>query len=198
MVLPFALAAAIPATPTVLASLQTRFPVRPEAPLEPPDAILVPGGGANNYIDAMRLGKPPNAAGERVAAALELARRFPSAKLVLSGTGEPDPTPLLVEAGIERSRIMRETVSRNTFENAAMAAYLLRPQRGQRFVLVTSALHMPRSVGSYRAAGFPVTPYGVDVQTMADARMRERLWKEVAGLLFYRLTGRSDAFYPSP
>jgi DUF218 domain len=38
---------------------------------------------------------------------------------------------------------------------------IVEPKRGDRWLLVTSAYHMPRAIGVFRKAGFPVEPYPV-------------------------------------
>ena len=55
-----------------------------------------------------------------------------------------------------------ERRSRNTQENAEFSKALVAPKEGERWLLVTSAFHMPRSVGLFRKAGFAVEPYPVD------------------------------------
>ena len=58
-----------------------------------------------------------------------------------------------------------ERRARNTLENAEFAKALAVPRPGERWLLVTSAFHMPRSVGLFRKAGFNVEPYPVDWRT---------------------------------
>ena len=64
--------------------------------------------------------------------------------------------------GIAKSRLIMERRSRNTLENAEFSKALVAPKPGERWLLVTSAFHMPRSVGLFRKAGFAVEPYPVD------------------------------------
>jgi uncharacterized SAM-binding protein YcdF (DUF218 family) len=113
--------------------------------------------------------------------------------------------------GIPQARIIAEGRSRNTVENAVFSLLLAMPQPGERWLLVTSGYHMPRAIGVFRQAGFPVEAYPVDWRTRgpqdalrpfstlggglerADTAMRE--W---VGLLVYWLTGRSAALFPGP
>jgi uncharacterized SAM-binding protein YcdF (DUF218 family) len=88
---------------------------------------------------------------------------------------------------------------------------LVDPKPGERWLLVTSAWHMPRSIGIFRRVGFTVEPWPVDYRT-ADAWDLLRLFdapadglkrldtatREWVGLLIYRLTGRTDALFPAP
>ncbi len=78
------------------------------------------------------------------------------------------------------------------------------------WLLVTSASHMPRSVGCFRRAGFAVTPWPVNYSTAPGARgwfeapfaarLGQAEWaiREYVGLVAYRLLGRTDALFPGP
>ena len=74
--------------------------------------------------------------------------------------------PLWESFGIARDRVTLETRSRNTAENAAFTKALVKPKPGERWLLVTSALHMPRAIGCFRRVGFPVEAYPVDWTTL--------------------------------
>jgi uncharacterized SAM-binding protein YcdF (DUF218 family) len=106
---------------------------------------------------------------------------------------------------------MLEDQSRTTAENAAFSRRLVMPKPGERWLLVTSAYHMPRSIGAFRTAGFPVEAYPVDYRTMGPAdlwipfdsiatglRRTDLAVHEWIGLLAYWLTGRSSELFPAP
>jgi uncharacterized SAM-binding protein YcdF (DUF218 family) len=159
-----------------------------------------------------------NDAAERFTAFLDLARKHPEARLVSTGGGwarvgsvRMSEAELAVEhlarLGLPRERILVETRSRNTAENAAFARALVEPRPGERWLLVTSAWHMPRAVGSFRRAGFPVTAHPVDYRTagtpdrVGPAEGLRRLdvaAKEWLGLAVYHALGRTDALFPEP
>jgi uncharacterized SAM-binding protein YcdF (DUF218 family) len=103
-----------------------------------------------------------------------------------------------------------EDRSRNTKENAAFSFAIASPAPGERWLLVTSAWHMPRSVGVFRGAGFEVTAYPVDFRTVASRnlvvpfvamseglRRMDVATREWIGLIAYYATGRTDTFLPS-
>jgi uncharacterized SAM-binding protein YcdF (DUF218 family) len=116
-----------------------------------------------------------NDGAERVTEIAALARRFPNARIVFSGgsanlifAGVPESAfmlDLLESFGIPRTRVQLEERSLNTVENARFSKALINPKPGERWLLVTSALHMPRAVGAFRKVGFPVEAYPVDWQT---------------------------------
>ena len=134
--------------------------------------------------------------------------------------GSLDPTPPLeaplavkeFEAlGVAHERITAEEQSRNTIENAVFSRLLADPKPGERWVLVTSASHMPRAIAAFRAAGFPVEAYPVNWHTQGrrDAAelftsfagglaMTDYAVHEWFGLAAYWLTGRTSELFPAP
>ena len=162
-----------------------------------------------------------NEAAERLTEGVRLARRWPQAKVVFTGgvggllaSGSDAAGPVgrfLQDVGISPQRIVLEPKSRNTHENAKLTYELLSPKPGERWLLVTSAYHMPRSIGVFRAAGFDVTAAPVDYRTR-DARDLVRMFpsipsglkrldlgaKEWIGLVGYWFAGRTDALFPGP
>lgn len=213
------LATLFPLGQLLLLPLEERFE-RPARIEEPIDGIIVLGGAVMTNLSFSRgeiaLGDP----GERVTAFLALARRYPKARLVYSGGNATFPgTPRGTEAGVMRrflrdqglslSRIVFEDRSRTTWENAVFSRAIVKPAAHERWLLVTSASHMPRAVGAFRQCGFPVIPYPVDYRTpgfvsFTDLNLLGRLseldvaLKEWAGLVAYYLLGRSTSLLPGP
>ena len=121
-----------------------------------------------------------------------------------------DARILMHELGFDTSRVVFERVSRNTWENAVMSREAVSPESGEVWVLVTSAAHMPRAVGCFRKAGFPVLPWPVDYATPGLALIRPRLSllgglanlntaaHEWLGLVAYSLLGRTSELFPGP
>ncbi|WP_245396599.1 YdcF family protein [Jiella sonneratiae] len=201
------------------AALENRFP-RPAIP-EKIAGIVVLGGSFDTRIARTRGGFEFNEAADRVTEALILARRHPEAKVIFSGgdasiLAEDVPETISAKefftgAGLDPSRLVLDGKARDTFENALYAKRLADPKPGETWLLVTSAFHMPRAVGCFRKAGFPVLPYPVDYRTPgggevfrpsnATVRNLEKVHfavREYLGLLAYRLQGRTDALFPGP
>ena len=140
-----------------------------------PDGIVVLGGAISS--------RPSRAHGEpvfdgdagRITALVKLARAYPGARIVYSGgdasllsSEAPEADfiyPLLDSFGIPRERVLLETRSRNTAENAIFTKELVKPKPTERWLLVTSARQMPRAVGCFRKAGFQVEAYPVGWRT---------------------------------
>ncbi len=209
-----------PAGNWLILPLETRFP-KPALESRAIDGIIILGGAVLERQSTAHDEIALNDAGERILALVELARRYPQAKVVVTGGAGFYAGTTTTEAevlrtkigrlGIPAERILFEDRAVNTHENATLSKALAQPRPGETWLLVTSAWHMPRSVGIFRAAGWPVVAYPVDFRTAG----REDLWRgfwsvsdglrrvdvatrEWVGLVAYRLTGRSVALLPAP
>jgi uncharacterized SAM-binding protein YcdF (DUF218 family) len=132
----------------------------------------------------------------RVRAALALAAELPHAAVVLSGPGKREAALARNVLGpTERLRIDRRAT--NTHENARFSQELIAPQADECWIIVTSALHMPRAIGAFAAVGFPVLPWPV-VDTPPTAKaLSAAVWHEVLGLIGYWALGRSANLFPA-
>lgn len=202
----------------LLRPLETRFPMQAEWPSHV-DGIVVLGGSIDP-VRSQERGRPAiTDAPERLTALVELARRYPAARVVFTG-GSGDfarqdvkeahyTAMLLTNLGMPEGRVLYEAQSRNTRENAEFTKPLAAPKDGEVWLLVTSARHMPRSVGTFQASGWRVIAYPVDYLTSdSSSGWGGRLGRnstalrtalhEWAGLVYYRLRGWSDSWYPAP
>jgi uncharacterized SAM-binding protein YcdF (DUF218 family) len=208
----------VPVEQVVLRPLEDRFP-RP-APPSRVDGILVLGGAVDEVLTADRRIPSLNEAAERMTEAVALSLRYPGARIVFSGGSgrlisgqmtESDAAKLLlIELGVDSTRLTFEAGSRNTWENAGLTEQAVRPVAGSVWLLVTSASHMPRAVGVFRHLGWPVVPWPVGYKTAREPRawfeasLPERLERidwgvhEWVGLIIYRVLGRTDALFPGP
>jgi uncharacterized SAM-binding protein YcdF (DUF218 family) len=212
------LAGVAPTGHLLTAALENRIPAATLP--EKVDGIIVLGGALDPWLSARR-GQPVlNDAAERLTAFASLARRYPQARLVVSGGNgllfkdqppETEATAVLLEAlGVERSRLVLEGTSRNTHENVLHSAALVHPVASETWVLVTSAAHMPRALSVFRRQGWAVLPHPVDYRTEPNADLGINLQPlhglaqfsdathEVLGLLSYRLLDRTEAWWPAP
>ena len=114
---------------------------------------------------------------------------------------------LLETLSADSLRVAYEERSRSTWENALFTKELVNPSRGERWVLVTSAFHMPRSFGAFQAVGWDVIAYPVDFRTgpgtsvtfqparsLLELSMGMREW---IALVVYRVRGRTLRILPS-
>ena len=200
--------------------LEERFPAW-DATRGAPDGIVVLGGAIDEVISLARGDFELNEAAERMTAAVDLARRYPAARIVFSGgkgrllydigSEAEVAVRLLVRLGVAPGRITAEDRSRTTAENAVLTKALVDPKPGERWLLVTSAHHMPRSIGVFRRVGFAVEAYPVDWRTRGTAdlarpftnigdglRRTDTAMREWVGLAVYRLTGRTAELFPGP
>jgi uncharacterized SAM-binding protein YcdF (DUF218 family) len=219
-ILVLAICAFSPLGNILLYPLESRFPAW-DARGGAPDGIVILGGPIDSDLSVARDTPVIRSAADRIVAGAALARRYPNARVIFSGGSpnlisndarEADYAAMIFDSlGIDRSRLIMERRSRNTLENAEFSKALANPKPGERWLLVTSAYHMPRSVGLFRKAGFPVEPYPVDWRiatrldllsftTLAtDGLIRTDLaTREWIGLTAYRLNGKIDDLLPGP
>lgn len=204
----------------MLNPLEERFR-KPAPPPQRVDGIVVLGGGLEGAINLARGGYELNSGGDRFVEAAILARRYPDAKVVVSGgvgtlvlEGEGDGVTaprLLTALGVAPDRLILEDRSRDTYENAVFTKALVTPKPGETWLLVTSAFHMPRAKALFDKAGFAAVPWPVDYRTSgregislfadntADALANTTTaLREWTGLAAYWLAGRIDSPFPSP
>jgi uncharacterized SAM-binding protein YcdF (DUF218 family) len=201
--------------------LETRFP-QPALPAQITGIVLL--SGAERPAASEAYGEPQvGGSGGRYLTTLRLATRYPGARIVFTGgpsvqagkgaleTQTAVAAEILGTVGLDPTRLTIEEQSGDTCANASNTFRLVKPQPGESWVVVTSALHMPRTIACFRAAGWPeVIPHPADYQTvlggwnvgsiqiarnllLLDAAVHEWL-----GLAHYRLTGRTQELFPGP
>lgn len=208
-----AVAGLSPLSYLLMLSLEGRYSKPPLEAIEPPDGVIVLGGMIDTAISEARDETALNNGAERLTEAVRLAYRFPDARIMITGgvgaiiyRGGDEATlaqQFLTDLGVASDRILIETQSRNTWQNAVYSREIIQPEPGERWLLVTSAFHMPRAAGVFRAAGFDVIPWPVDYRTRGDRdawRIPTRpsqAWtnvdiatREWIGYAAYALTGR--------
>ncbi len=201
----------------LLMPLERRFPAPP--PPSQVAGIIILGGGELAEQSAY-WGQPQfNQAAERLMLVPELAQRYPQARILFSGgsgsllrqqfRGGDAARDYFERIGLG-GRVQIERDSRNTDENARHSIAALGGIPSGRWLLVTSAYHMPRSIGVFRRQGWELTPWPVDYYALSRSGLRldPQLWRnlrdlqiglrEWIGLLAYRLSAKTDALFPAP
>jgi uncharacterized SAM-binding protein YcdF (DUF218 family) len=193
-------------------------PPDPSASLAHYAGVVVLGGA----LSPSRLWQRPgqialNGAAERMTVPVGLLQRNPHLKLLFTGgegdlvrgeLTEADRAKIFFDSmGVDASRVIYESRSRTTYDNAVLSARLPGVDIRQRWLLLTTAAHMPRSLGVFRKAGWNVTPYSVDYRTsegtdwtswddwvdfsFTDGVMQwHYALHEIIGYWAYRLTGK--------
>jgi uncharacterized SAM-binding protein YcdF (DUF218 family) len=113
--------------------------------------------------------------------------------------------------GLDPARIVFDEQSRDTCDHPRNVRSLVQPRADETWVVVTSAMHMPRTVACFRAAGWgDVIPYPTDFKVVlegfdnSDLQVADNLalldaaLHEWIGLVFYRLSGRTQELLPAP
>lgn len=196
--------------------LESRF--KAAAP-ERVDGIILIGGSERARISEERGQPVAMDTTARYVVFAKLARQYPNAKLVFSG-GSGSLAPwrgmkdhevainALKDIGFPVERLAVESASRNTRENAVMAAKIVQPKPEETWLLITSAMHMPRAMGCFRRAGWNVLPApagymtGTSRSLAPDLNLQDHLTaltravREYIGLVAYRAMGYTDELWP--
>ncbi|WP_414584383.1 YdcF family protein [Scytonema sp. PCC 10023] len=142
-------------------------------PIEIPtaEAIVVLGGATRSALPP-RPSVDLNEAGDRVIYAGQLYREKKAPVIILSGgrinwkgSGSPesaDMASILTSIGIPEAAIVQEPEALNTYENAVNVKKILVSRGIRRVLLVTSAIHMPRSLLIFRRQGIDAIPTPTD------------------------------------
>lgn len=158
----------------------------PPAEIPESDVIVILGGGTDS-ADYPRPMVELSAAGDRVLYGALLYKQGKAPRLLLSGgnielLGETTSTPaeqmaeVLKLTGVPQSSMILEKQSLNTYENAFYCARIIREQGYQKVILVTSAMHMPRSVALFKKQGIEVIP------APTDFKVTETQWRNLGQL----------------
>jgi uncharacterized SAM-binding protein YcdF (DUF218 family) len=171
-------------------------------------AILLPP--LENRFELPTVADPGSIAGvialgggeDRLSESARLARSWPHVRLLVTGAGATEDV-LRTIGNVARDRVIVDEAARNTHENAAHSAAILsrlpdRSNHAGRWLVVTSASHMPRAIGAFRNAGIDVEAWPVD-RGQTNARVRiATACHEWLGLGWYWLSGWSSSMFPGP
>ena len=187
-------------------TIEDQFPPVSVAAMPQAQALVVLGGGVappsgrSAEIDLQ-------SAADRVWYAARLFHAGKAPLLLLSGGSDPERDAfsearamamLLQDLGVPPSAMLLEEMSRNTRENAAFSAPLLKARGIERVLLVTSALHMPRALALFTAQGLQSVPAPTDFEANRAPSPGTQAWlpdalaldgsgraiKEIVGKLF--------------
>lgn len=165
---------------TLARSLEWRYMPSP-APVTAP-AIVVLGGGTESN-QPPRTSVEVNSAGDRMIHAADLYHQGAAPVLILSGgnvewmdslenSPAADMRQILLKLNVPDSAIILQTKSQNTHEDAVFSSQILKEKGITKIILVTSAMHMPRSVALFEKQGLEVIPSPTDFTITEDGWTR--------------------------
>ncbi len=179
---------------------------------EKPLGIIVLGGTTTSNKQVRTDWYHLNSSAERITEAIILAKKYPSALLVFTGgsgdlKGKKNDEALAFRILFEQmdavqNEVLLEAEAKNTWQNAVNTHAMIKNREIANWLLVTSAFHMPRAIGSFTKAGLDViawpTDYRADVIKFpwltADSTEQfsklNLLFHELAGIIVYKLSGR--------
>lgn len=144
----------------------------PPDPMPQAEVIVLLGGGTES-ADYPRPMTEVNGAGDRVLYAAKLYQEGIAPNILVSGgnldfsesrgaTPAAEMTELLILTGVPNEVIWQQPDSQNTYEDALYSFEILEEKGITKVILVTSAIHMPRSKALFEKQGLEVIPAPVD------------------------------------
>lgn len=193
--------------------LEAQIPQRLAPAYPKADTIVLLGGGMRGrnspWIDRP---EASNGAADRVWFAAQLYKAGRAPWVIVSAGGDPRNgqveadamAALLEDLGAPKSALLLDTDSRNTWQNAVYSQHLMQAHRFSNALLVTSAMHMPRALATFRKLGIKVTPAPADfhgppvgawpqrwLPNVDALRTSSHAFTEIVGLWGYRLRGKA-------
>lgn len=210
----------LPVGQLLLAPLENRFPIEPR--IEGPVAgVLMLDGPVDSQMSMARGQVAIHDGAERYLEFVRLMRRYGQARGIVTG-GNPTLTrdsagqaahgrTLLENIGFDVARVAFETQARNTHENVTLSMPIADPGADGRWIVITSAYHMPRTMGVLAAQGWEAVAWPVDYKSEGEAGrlffttsaseamgLVDLAAKEWIGLVAYYVSGRTETLFPAP
>jgi uncharacterized SAM-binding protein YcdF (DUF218 family) len=149
------------------------------------DVVILLGGVVEDRAQATSGQRSFNDNNERLLETFDLLRKGTARNAIVSG-GPADATRTeVVEArvladqlvlwGIDRERVIVEDHAKNTYENAVDSAAIVRARGYKTVLVVTSAFHMKRALGCFRAVDLDVDSLPVDFRSYSSPYSGELL-----------------------
>lgn len=200
---------------TLVRLVESRAPSRACAAEPPMTIVVLSGGFQREPLSATDFSAENSQSLDRLFAGAALWKRTPGAHLVIAGGGdgaiaESEVMARLAEQlGVPAQAIGTERRSHSTWENAQNLA-ALKPPLPARITLVSSALHLPRALIAFRAAGFqpcawssgsmylPPGGLGYFVPQSSSLLKTEAAIHELAGAAYYAWRARHAAPVRTP
>ncbi len=169
----------------------------------PPNAeVIVVLGGGTESADPPRPMTEVNGAGDRVLYAARLYHQEAAPHILVSGgnlefstargdTPAQEMAELLALTNVPNEAIWQQTESQNTYEDALYSAQMLEERGITTIILVTSALHMPRSLALFEKQGLTVLPAPVDF-TITEQNWENAFQPGLDEFLIYLLPNTSS------
>ena len=178
------------------------------------DCILILSGSENPFLTKEHNQVNLNESSERLIESMKLINKYPQAKIVFSGCykikdddicSSEVVMKLFIQNNISINNIIFENQSRNTYENLLFSKRLVKPTKYEKWILITSAFHLRRSMGIAEQLQWSMIPYPTDFQTAKKIKWElsfnliknfyilERSSHEWLGLFTYYLLGRTSS-----
>ena len=181
------------------------------------DGIVILAGATNPYLTKEHKQLNFNDSIERLTESIFLINKYPNAKVIFAGgTGSISFSELdhatvakkfFENMGINSDKIIFERKSRNTYENLLFAKEIAKPNLNEKWLLITSAFHLRRSLAIAEKLEWNFIPYATDFNKpknftldfsfdlFSNIFQLQKASHEWIGIISYYLMGRSSRVF---
>ncbi len=181
------------------------------------DGILIIGGASNALMFKEYNQINLNDSAERLVESVNIINKFNTSKVIFSGgsgiINRPDLDHSQVaksfykKMGVDTNRIIFENNSRNTYENIVFSKKIADPKKNEKWLVITSASHMKRTLLIAEKNNWNMIPYAVDFKNVKNFKLLPNLKllsnlnsfqygvHEWIGLISYYLMGRTTKIF---
>ena len=209
----FIISSVLPTGRFMLYSLEKNFHNQDTLPNEV-EGVLILSGAIEGVLSIEYNTIHLNGNVERLIASIELINRYPKAEIIFSGGPAYVFNKKIIQAdlakeffsklGIDTHKIIFESKSRNTYDNIFFSRIIADPQLGEKWIVITSAFHMKRTLNIADKLKWNLIPYAVDfkqtktfswmpsINFLKNISIFQSAIHEWLGLIVYYLTGKSS------
>ena len=181
------------------------------------DGILILSGTIEGILSIEYNQIHLNGSAERLIESIELINQFPKAKIIFSGGPSYIFNNDIIQAdlakkfftkfGIDTNKIFFESKSRNTYDNIFFSKIIADPQQEEKWLVITSAFHMKRTLNIADKLKWDLIPYAVDFKQKKSFSWKPSIYflenisifqsamHEWVGLIVYYLTNKSSNIF---
>ena len=178
------------------------------------NGVLILSGATNPYLSKIHDQVNFNDSVERLTESILLINKHLNAKIIFAGgsgslgniklTHADVAKKFFMDMGVDIGRINFEKKSRNTYENILYSKDIAKPTKDEKWLLVTSAFHLKRSMAVAKKLDWDFVPYPTDFKSdknfqwsliqsfnfLSNLSVFQKASHEWTGIIFYALMGR--------
>lgn len=176
--------------------------------------MVILSGATNPYLTKEHQKVSLGGSVERLTESIQIIKNNPSIKIIFSGgpayinhpnLNDSDSAKIFFsQMGVDISKIIFEDNSRNTYENILFSKEIAKPKIDEKWIVITSASHMRRTINVSNKLNWKLIPYPTDFNVgkkfkfnisynfLQNFNHSNKAVHEWVGLVYYYLLGKTN------